>query len=285
VLGQVASKFLNNVKNGSPLELTSPSTYTENFKDVNIASGVFSKAIKFTHNRTLLDGPGCAIYVEIIAPDNKPGYHIGTQIFVDAGKPNKVEAIINSDLPNSNSWFYNGTRTLDVILKEEAEGGRAVIPEAKRDSRETLKQVAEDYFNLVGSAKSARGGPKKMPKFAPSCMRQEGKNFFKSLGVSLLTLFHKAASQRQSLAAWALRLTTRAAAPPNPAPAVARRPQAKAPSEASAPEGSRPPFEAWLSTRPSARSRRSATSWEPLPTRTTSVSRAGWSATSTPSLS
>jgi hypothetical protein len=230
VLGQVASKFLNNIKNGSPLELTSPSTYTENFKNVNVASGVFSKAIKFAHSRTLLDGPGCAIYVEIIAPDNKPGYHIGTQIFVNAGKANKVEAIVNSDVPNSNSWFYNGTRTLGVILKEEAEGGRAVIPEAKRDSRETLRQVAEDYFNLVGSAKGAKGGPKKMPKFAPGCMRQEGKkNFFKSLQFSLLTLFHKAASQSQSHAPWALRLTTRAAAPPNPAPAAARRPQAKEP--------------------------------------------------------
>jgi hypothetical protein len=180
VLGQVASKFLNNIKNGSPLELASPFTYTENFKDANIASSVFSKAIKIAHNRTLLDGPGCAIYVEIIAPDNKPGYHIGTQIFVDgaAGKANKVEAIINSDVPNSNSWFYNGKRTLDVILKEEAEGGRVVIPEAKRDSRETLKQVADDYFSVVGGAMGSGpsgGGAKKMPKFAPGCTRQEGK--------------------------------------------------------------------------------------------------------------
>jgi hypothetical protein len=177
VLGQVASKFLDNIKNGRPLELASPSIYTENFKDVNVASGVFSKPIKFAHNRTLLDSPGCAIYVEIIAPDNKPGYHIGTQIFVDepTGKANKVEAIINSDLPNSNSWFYNGTRTLDVILKEEAEGGRGVISETKRNSRETLQQVAEDYFGLVGGAKGSGKGPKKMPKFAPGCMRQEGK--------------------------------------------------------------------------------------------------------------
>jgi hypothetical protein len=176
VLGQVASKFLNNIKNGSPLELASPVTYTENFKYTDIASGVFSKAIKIAHNRTLLDGPGCAIYVEIIAPDNKPGYHIGTQIFVDgAGKANKVEAIINSDVPNSNSWFYNGKRTLDVILKEEAEGGRGVIPEAKRDSRETLQQVADDYFSVVGGAKGSGGGAKKMPKFAPGCTRQEGK--------------------------------------------------------------------------------------------------------------
>ena len=176
LLGQVASKFLNNIKSGSALELASPFTYTENFKDANIASGVFSKAITYAHNRTLLDGPGCAIYVEIIAPENKPGYHIGTQIFVDgAGKANKVEAIINSDVPNSNSWFYNGKRTLDVILKEEAEGGRGVIPEAKRDSREVLKQVADDYFGVVSSVKGSGGGARKMPKFAPGCTRQEGK--------------------------------------------------------------------------------------------------------------
>jgi hypothetical protein len=171
----VANKFLNSIQNGSPLELASPVVYTENFKDANIASGVFSKEIKIAHNRTLLDGPGCAIYAEIIAPNNKPGYHIGTQIFVDGtGKANKVEAIINSDVPTSNSWFYNGTRALDVILIEEAEGGRGVIPEAKRDSRETLKQVAEDYFGVVSFAKGT-GGAKKMPKFAQGCTRQEGK--------------------------------------------------------------------------------------------------------------
>jgi hypothetical protein len=172
LLGEVASKFIASAKvDGHTFKMASGVAYTENYKSANIASGVYSKAINIAHTRTLLDGPGCGIYVEVIAPDNKPGYQLATQVFVNNdGSANKVEVVITSSDPKSNSWFYNGQRALQILQKEEQAGQRAVIPEGKRASREHLKGVADAYFTIFGGK-----GPKKVPNFSKGCLRQEGK--------------------------------------------------------------------------------------------------------------
>jgi hypothetical protein len=174
LLGDAASKFISSAKvAGNTFKMASGFKYTENYKNVDIARGVYSKAIKIAHTRTLLDGPGCAIYVEVIAPDNQPGYQLATQMFVNQdGSANKVEVVVTSSEPNSNSWFYNGKRALQVLLKEEESGQRKAIPESKRASREHLKGVADAYFTIFGGK---AGGPKKIPNFSKGCLRQEGK--------------------------------------------------------------------------------------------------------------
>jgi hypothetical protein len=104
----------------------------------------------------LLDSTSCVIYVEIIAPDNKHQYHIGAQIHADSiGKATKIEAIVAGD-KYSEPWRLNGTRSLNFILKEEKEGGRGVIADAKRDSRKTLKKAADAYFDLLKCGKVSK---------------------------------------------------------------------------------------------------------------------------------
>jgi len=183
LLGDVASKFIASAKApGATFKMASGLKYTENYKNADVAKGVYSKAINIAHTRTLLDGPGCAIYVEVIAPDNKPGYQLATQIFANPdGAANKVEVVITSSEPNSNSWFYNGKRALEILLKEEESGLRKVIPEDKRASRQHLKGVADAYFTIFGGK---GGGPRKVPNFSKGCKRQEG-GFPKQLDCSL----------------------------------------------------------------------------------------------------
>jgi hypothetical protein len=172
LLSNVASEFITAAKaDGLNMKKTAGLKYTENYRDADITKGVYSKAINIAHTRTLLDGPGCAIYVEVLAPDNKPGYQLGTQIFVNEdGAANKVEVIVTSNDSKWPSWFFNAKRALDVLLKEEKAGQRKVIPEAQRPTREHLKSVADQYFNAFGN----KGG--KLPVFSKGCMRQEGKH-------------------------------------------------------------------------------------------------------------
>jgi len=183
LLGDVANKFIASNKAGSnTLKAASGFKYTENYKDAEIAKGVYSKAINIAHTRTLLDGPGCGIYIETIAPDNQPGYQLATQIFVNEdGSAKKVEVVITSSEASSNSWFYNGKRALEIIQKEDAAGQRKVIPEGQRASREHLKSVADAYFTIFGKG----GGAKKIPNFSKGCLRQEG-GFPKQLDCSLM---------------------------------------------------------------------------------------------------
>src|ERR1700761_3665091 len=98
MLGDVASKFIASAKvDGHTFKMASGVKYTENYKDVYIGKGVYSKAINVAHTRTLIDGPACGVYVEVIAPDNKPGYQLATQVFVNPdGSANKVEVVITS---------------------------------------------------------------------------------------------------------------------------------------------------------------------------------------------
>jgi hypothetical protein len=184
LLGDVASKFIASAKApGNTFKMASGVKYTENYKNAEIAKGVYSKAINIAHTRTLLDGPACGIYVEVIAPDNNPGYQLATQVFVDKdGAANKVEVVITSSAKDSNSWFYNGKRALQVLLKEEESGQRKEIPAGQRASREHLKGVADAYFTIFGGK---GGGPKKIPNFSKGCLRQEG-GFPKQLDCSLM---------------------------------------------------------------------------------------------------
>ncbi|KAF2674156.1 hypothetical protein BT63DRAFT_461817 [Microthyrium microscopicum] len=180
LLGDVATKFIASAKvDGNTFKAATGLKYSENYKDANIASGVYSKAINVNYTSTLLDATACGVYVEIIAPDNKPGYQLATQIFVNAdGAANKVEVVVTSDDPSWPSWFYNGKRALEIALKDQQSGLRKELPEAQRPSREHLKSVADGYFTIFG------GKDKKIPNFSKGCLRQEG-GFPKQLDCTL----------------------------------------------------------------------------------------------------
>jgi len=184
MLADVASKFIASAKApGATFKRATGVKYTENYKNADISRGVYSKAINIAHTRTLLDGPGCGIYIEVIAPNNKPGYQLATQVFVNAdGAANKVETVITSSEPNSNSWFYNGQRALSVIKQEERNGQRKEVPVGRRPSREHLRSIADAYFTIFGGK---GGGPRRVPNFSKSCKRQEG-GFPTQIGCSVM---------------------------------------------------------------------------------------------------
>jgi hypothetical protein len=189
LLSDVASKFITAAKaDGAGFKKAADLKYTENYKDVDVTKGVYSKAINIAHTRTLLDSTGCGIYVEIIAPDNKPGYQLATQVFVNAdGAANKVETVITSSDPASNSWFYDGKRALEILTKEEAAGQRKELPAGQRPSREHLKWVADSYFTIFGGK---GGGAKRIPNFSKGCLRQEGKISLAPTRIILIAAVH-----------------------------------------------------------------------------------------------
>jgi hypothetical protein len=164
-LQEVAKKYLDTIsQDGFNLTLANTTiAYTENYKAMDIRAGALARAIKIAHNRTLLDSPGCAIYVEIIATDNKPQYHIGTQIH-PSGSATEIETIVSSD-QSQFRMLLNPTGSLNKTLKEEKAGGRSVIANAKRDSRGTLKQAADDYLDLYNN----RYNNESRVQFAPGC--------------------------------------------------------------------------------------------------------------------
>lgn len=110
VLQNISSAYLTTATTGkNALPLADSVTYTENLKPATIATGMLTKAIKLSHNRTLHDTTQCATYTELIAPDNTPPYVIGTQIRVNTdGKVDKIETLTTT----TGDWLFNAKNTL-----------------------------------------------------------------------------------------------------------------------------------------------------------------------------
>jgi hypothetical protein len=117
-------------------------TYTENFKNANIQTGILSKGIQIAHNRSLIDTTQCATFTELIAHENNPPYVIGTQMRFDATgrKLTKMESLVTTN----GDWLFNAKQTYSFASKEN----RNTIPEEKRDSRKAIQAAADAYLDV-----------------------------------------------------------------------------------------------------------------------------------------
>jgi hypothetical protein len=160
-LQQAANAYVASVKSGST-SLGSAS-YTENFSKKSIKSGIHSKPIKVALSRSLLDTTACATYTLVMAPDNSPPMIIGSQMHhTSDGTVSKMETLYNT---KQNGWVADPKSTYRTYSKAKHDG---IIPEGKRDSRATIRAVADAYFDKFSNAKV------QIPIHIP-CERLEGK--------------------------------------------------------------------------------------------------------------
>ncbi|KAF2727146.1 hypothetical protein EJ04DRAFT_570651 [Polyplosphaeria fusca] len=173
VLQNISSAYLTTTTTGkNTLPLSASATYTENLKSANIQTGILTKAIKLSHNRTLYDTTQCATYTELIAPDNTPPYVIGTQIRVDASTStiSKLETLITT----TGDWFFNAKNTLSYSQKET----RTAIPDASRDTRAVIQAAGDAYLDLFNN-KSV------VVPWGADCERVEGGQHFAPCNVGV----------------------------------------------------------------------------------------------------
>ncbi|KAI2602649.1 hypothetical protein GGR54DRAFT_491691 [Hypoxylon sp. NC1633] len=142
-------------------------TYVENNKTREITSGIFLNALKIAHRHTIIDTIDCASFTELIITHNVSGqpapYVIGTQIRHSPGDLSCY--LIDLTVSTTGSWLFNSTRTLELASKESW----TLIDEAKRDSRETLKQAADAYLDMWSNKSAIDAVPWGTP-----CVRLEG---------------------------------------------------------------------------------------------------------------
>ncbi|KAF2423007.1 hypothetical protein EJ08DRAFT_652980 [Tothia fuscella] len=157
-LQQASDEYLAAVKSGgSALDV---GIYTENFASSTFKEGIHSKAIKVSAVHSLLDTTDCATFHEIMAHQNSPPMVIGTQIHYSGAKITKMETIYSSDKIGT---FSNPAKTAGYIADEV----RNPIPEAKRDTRALIKEIADQYFDKFSN------GSIQVPHHTP-CVRIEG---------------------------------------------------------------------------------------------------------------
>jgi hypothetical protein len=148
MLQEATSGYLAAVAAGTPTFAalgTAKIEYVENGKDADIAKGLLSSAIRIDYNRSIFDTTLCASYTEIVSTDTKHPYVIGSRLAF--GNDSKV-ARIDQNICDTGDWIFNAAGTLKTDQSEDWKP----IPEAQRDTRETIQKVGDAYINGWGDA-------------------------------------------------------------------------------------------------------------------------------------
>ncbi|KAI3321676.1 hypothetical protein HD806DRAFT_545871 [Xylariaceae sp. AK1471] len=181
-LQEVTAAYVQAQANGKPtgLSLGSNTSYAENDKPMEIATGVLSQPITIDFNRSLHDTTQCATFTELTAATSKHPYVIHTRMLLsaDGSQITKIESVVT----DSGDWAFNATGHLYWSKQEKWE----VIPEAQRDTRAVIQAAGDAYLDqwanttlpvplgtpcarLEGGSYTAQGNPSgntcKMPAF------------------------------------------------------------------------------------------------------------------------
>jgi hypothetical protein len=121
------------------LPLATGLSYVENFKTVNLKTGLIHKTMKVDHHRSLVDTATCQTFSELIVTDKTEPYVVGTRMRVNHGLIAEIEILWTT----TGYWLFNA----DDYLKYSSSEDWSVIPAARRDTRGALVAAAGAYLD------------------------------------------------------------------------------------------------------------------------------------------
>ncbi|KAJ2922968.1 hypothetical protein H1R20_g14124, partial [Candolleomyces eurysporus] len=159
-LQQVTRDYISSQATGAFATTASSASYTENFRTVNIRTGLLSKALRVNHTRSIHDTTECATFTEYVVTDPSHPYVIGTQIrLTPDGQITQIDSIVT----DAGDWLFNATGTQYYASREDW----FVIPAETRDTRETIKKAGDAYLDLFNN-------PSVVVPWGTPCARLEG---------------------------------------------------------------------------------------------------------------
>lgn len=143
----------------SLMSLAENAVYKEQFAAADVSTGIIQTPLAIDYTNTLLDEQQCETFTEIVVTDPSHPYMLGVHLTVADGAIAEVDTIVTDD----DDWMFSAQRFLDGVKDEDW----GIIPEAQRDSRETIIAAAEPYFPMFVDVSI-------QPPWAETCARQEG---------------------------------------------------------------------------------------------------------------
>jgi len=157
-------KYMEALKKGTPsiMPLAPQAKYIENRKEVPLGEGIWHAPLAVDFERTMaLDVDICESFTEIISARADPQYVIGTRLKVVDGKIAEIESLVSG----KDDWGFNA----DNYLKYSSIEKWDILPPGKRIDRQTLINVASDYFDIFQDYAAFDKVPWGIP-----CVRIEG---------------------------------------------------------------------------------------------------------------
>ena len=134
--------------------------YNENLDEGLMSTGVISKPQKIDFTRSILDTSSCTSFTEVIITDPANPMVLGAVLGARGGQVANIDILVTN---RKNGWLFSPAGT----LKYDKAENWGPIPEAERDSRQTLQAAADAYLDYFDDKKVS------VPWGAP-CERLEG---------------------------------------------------------------------------------------------------------------
>jgi len=159
----IVDKYLNALQKGdtSLMPLAPQAKYIEDRKEIPFGQGIWQEPLTIDFQRSLFDVDICETFSEIIHAKSSHPYVIGTRLKVVDGRIAEVESLVS----DKDDWLFDA----DGYLKYSSTEDWYVIPPNQRTDRQTLIQVANDYFDIFQDYSAFPKVPWGIP-----CVRIEG---------------------------------------------------------------------------------------------------------------
>ncbi len=143
------------------MPLAAQAKYIENRKEVPFGQGMWQAPLAINFQRSLFDVDICETFSEIIHTSSNHPYVIGTRLKIEDGKIAEVESMVSDE----DDWLFEATNYLIYSSTEVWD----ILPPEERTDRQTLIQVASDYFDIFQDYSAFPKVPWGIP-----CVRIEG---------------------------------------------------------------------------------------------------------------
>jgi hypothetical protein len=163
-LQDAVNKYMEALKKGTPsiMPLSPQAKYIENRKEIPLGQGIWHAPLAVDFDRTMaFDTDICESFTEIISAKANPQYVIGTRLKVANNKIAEIESLVSG----KDDWGFNA----DSYLKYSSIEKWDILPSDKRIDRQTLTNVASDYFDIFQDYSAFDKVPWGIP-----CVRIEG---------------------------------------------------------------------------------------------------------------
>ena len=114
--------------------------YTEQKELASINSGFLSQPHRIDFHRTLIDTTSCQTFTEAVINEPAHPYVIGTILQARGGQVGSIATLVTD---HDNGWLFDPAKTMAYSRAENW----SVIPEAERDSRDTIIAAANAYLD------------------------------------------------------------------------------------------------------------------------------------------
>ncbi len=114
--------------------------YEEQMQDATMSTGIITKPQKIDFHRSLLDTGSCTSFTEAVITNPAHPYVLGVLLRTRGGQTGGMQMLITD---HDDGWLFNAANTLKYSKAEDW----SEIPEAQRDSRDTLVAAANAYLD------------------------------------------------------------------------------------------------------------------------------------------